>query len=135
MAIRARDLKPQSQPPGPTKPEPQNSGRQSTFYSLKDPNFAWFFASTLGQMAAVFMQMLVRGFLVFEMTGSFAALGIAALARPAPGIVLSLVGGVLADRIPKQYLIQFGPGVSALGALWGGFMLLSDQLRFAHLLI
>ena len=103
--------------------------------SFKVRAFRWYFIAQFGTWGAMNMQMVVNGYLVFTLTGSFAALGITALARSAPGIVLALVGGVLADRMPKKYLIQFGQGVSALVALWIAFMLLFDQLRFEHLLI
>jgi MFS family permease len=103
--------------------------------SFKVRAFRWYFIAQFGTWGAMNMQMVVNGYLVFTLTGSFAALGITALARSAPGIVLSLVGGVLADRMPKKYLIQFGQALSALVALWVAFMLLFDQLRFEHLLI
>jgi len=133
MAIRPRDLKPQSQSPGPTKPEPQNSGRQSTFYSLKDPNFAWFFVSTLGQMAAVFMQMLVRGFLVFQITGSFAALGFLSLASAVPQVIFGFYGGVLADRFSKKLVTQIGQTVGFLNVLAMGLIAAFGTLEFWHL--
>src|SRR5262249_44650536 len=52
-------------------------------------------------------QLLVRGWLVFHLTGSFAALGLMSLANAGPGIVFSPVGGVIADRVPKKTVIQF----------------------------
>ncbi len=106
-----------------------------TFESLKIPAFRWYFVAQFGTWGAMNMQMVVNGYLVFVLTGSFAALGLSALARSLPGIVLALVGGVLADRMPKKYLIQAGQLVSAFVALAVAILLAFDMLRFEHLLI
>ena len=77
-------------------PPPRGRQRFSlrTFDSLREREFRWFFLAMLGQMAGMNMQMLVRGYLVFELTGSFAALGIIGLVSAIPVIALSLVGGI-----------------------------------------
>ncbi len=106
-----------------------------TFESLRVPSFRWYFVAQFGTWGAMNMQMVVNGYLVFVLTGSFAALGLSALARSLPGIVLALVGGVLADRMPKKYLIQAGQAVSAFVALWVAIMLVFGWLRFEHLLV
>ena len=51
---------------------------------------------------------------VFELTGSALLLGLTGLARAAPHIVLSLVGGVFADRLDRVRLIQAGQAVNAI---------------------
>ena len=45
---------------------------------------------------------------VYELTGSEIALGLTGLARAGPHILLSLVGGVIADRVNRVRLIQSG---------------------------
>jgi MFS family permease len=50
---------------------------------------------------------------VFELTGSALLLGLTGLARAAPHIVLSLVGGVIADRLNRVRLIQVGQVMNA----------------------
>jgi len=105
------------------------------FESLRIPAFRWYVAAQFGTWGAMNMQMVVNGYLVYEITGSFAALGLTALARSAPGIVLALVGGVLADRFPKKYLIQIAQLVSSGVALGVALLLVFDLLRFEHLLL
>ena len=51
---------------------------------------------------------------VFELTGSALLLGLTGLARAAPHIALSLVGGVFADRLNRVRLIQAGQALNAL---------------------
>ena len=74
----------------------------------------------LGHMASLNMQNLIRGFLAFELTGSFAALGTVFLVNAIPGIGLSLVGGALADRVrQKRTLVQAGQLLLCLvGRTW-----------------
>ena len=106
-----------------------------TFESLDDREFRWFYLALLGQMAAMNMQMLVRGFLTFELTGSFAALGVIGLASAVPMMGLSVVGGVIADRAPKKQVLQAGQVASALIAAAVGLLLLFDLLEFPHLVV
>ena len=51
---------------------------------------------------------------VFELTGSALLLGLTGLARAAPHIVLSLVGGVFADRLNRVRLIQAGQAMNVI---------------------
>jgi MFS family permease len=51
---------------------------------------------------------------VYELTGSALLLGLTGLARAGPHIVLSLVGGVAADRVNRVRLIQSGQVLNAI---------------------
>jgi MFS family permease len=84
------------------------------------------------------MQQLVRGWLVFRLTGSFAALGLMSLANAVPGIVFSPIGGAFADRFPKKTVIQFCQlynvfNAAVLGVLAAG--LFGLHLLFWHLFL
>ena len=87
-----------------------------------------------GWFASMNMQMLVRGFIVFELTGSFAALGLVSLANALPGLALSLVGGVVADRFHRRDVVQAGQLANMAVAVVVAAFLLSDQLIFEYLL-
>ena len=123
--------------PAPAGEPPQRGRKFSlrTFDSFKVVGFRWFFLAMLGQMASMNMQMLVRGFLVFELTGSFAKLGIISLASAIPGLMLTLFGGVIADRLSKKYVLQAGQLLNAMATVAVGMLLLSGVLRFEHLLV
>ena len=70
--------------------------RLRTFDSLIDvPTFRWYLFSMIGNWSALQMQQVVRGFLAYQITGSFAALGGVALANSVPRLVLALSGGVI----------------------------------------
>lgn len=88
-----------------------------TFESLKTPKFRLFYAAMLSQMAAMNMEMVARGLLIYEMTGSGTILGVMALANSLPMLFFSLFGGVAADRVHKKYLMIGGQAANSLLAL------------------
>ena len=107
-----------------------------TFDSLRVPAYRWFFFALIGQMSSANMQQVVRGYLVYLLTGSYAALGAIALANAVPGILLSLSGGTLADRVrQKKHIVQAGQLGSAAIALAVALLLVADRLTFESLFI
>ena len=111
-------------------------GRQlRTFDSFSDREFRWFYLALLGQMAAMNMQMLIRGYLVYDLTESFAALGVISLGSAVPMLTLSVFGGVLADRAPKKLVLQAGQLANVVISVIVGLLLLFDLLEFAHLMV
>ncbi|MGE3858124.1 MAG: MFS transporter, partial [Dehalococcoidia bacterium] len=86
------------------------------FAAMQDANFRLLYIGNMLQFGSQQMQLLVRGYLVFQLTGSYAWLGTMALANAVPGVLLSPVGGLLADRAPKKTIIQFAQGFNALNA-------------------
>ena len=119
--------------PGPARRRPRFSLR--TFASLRQSEFRWLFASTLGQMAAIQMQILMRSYVTYELTGSFAAIGIVGLASAVPMLLLSVFGGVLADRVPRKRILQVGHVLNMGFALLVGVLLLLGLLRVEHLFV
>jgi MFS family permease len=105
-----------------------------TFDSLRVANFRWYFISMLGVFGAMNMQMLVRGYIVFQLTGSYVALGTISLANAVPGLVLSLPGGVVADRIPKKLVQQIGNGLNALNTVSIAVLILTGMLSYEWLI-
>ena len=109
--------------------------RVRTFESFREPAFRWFFVSTLGQMYSAIGQMFVRSFLVYELTDSYAAMGLVALVSGAVQFVLGPYGGVLADRFPKKSVTQIFQFVGFLNAFIIGTLAILGILEFWHLLI
>lgn len=124
-------------PPGPGAP-PGSSAlheRRRTFDSLSDVGFRWFFITSLAVFGATNSLILVRGYLVFEITGSYAALGSLGLVAVVPGVLANLYGGVIADRWPKFRVVQIGQSLMAAFAFGVGALLYFDRLEFWHLLV
>lgn len=88
-----------------------------TFSSLGNRDYRYYFGTVTLQTTAMYMQTIVRSLLVYRITGSVALLGTVALISAIPEIVLSLFGGVLADRIPKKLVLIFGQTAYAVASL------------------
>ena len=112
------------------------SGRRfRTFDAVIDvPAFRWYLLSQVGNQSAQLMQMVVRGFLAYQLTGSFAALGLVELAAAGPRVLLALYGGVVADRAARRVIIQIGQALNASIAAILATLLFADMLRFEHLM-
>ena len=106
-----------------------------TFESLHNRDFRWFLLALLSQNAAMNIQLLARGFLVFELTGSYAALGTMALFHALSMLGLSLYGGILADRRSKRLVLQGGQVAAAVTSGAVAVLLFADLLRYEYLLI
>jgi len=88
-----------------------------TFTSFKNPVFRLFYGGLLGQIGAMNMQFIAGSLLLYRLTGSAAILAMMFLANALPMLALSLIGGVIADRVPKKYVVLFGQAGSALISL------------------
>lgn len=116
---------------------PSNQGRRhSTFRAFELPNYRWFFASLLGNFASMNTQMFIRGWLVFEITGSYEKLGWMTAASGLVGIFAAPLGGVIADRVrQKKHVIQIAGIGNIITTLWVAWLIHEDVLIFEHLLI
>ena len=104
------------------------------FLSFRNPAFRLFFAAMMGQMGAMNMQMVARSWFMYELTGSAVLLGTVALANGLPIILFSLYGGVIADQIPKKYVLVVGQAASALLALGVALLISLSLITWGFLL-
>jgi MFS family permease len=133
LTIRTDD--PPAEPTTTAAPSRGRVRNLRTFDSLRIPEFRDFFLSMLGQMASQNMQMVVRSYLAFLLTGSYAATGTVALASAIPGLSLSMVGGAIADGVARRkVVVQIGQLVNAINALVVALLLATDHLTFGLLM-
>jgi MFS family permease len=88
-----------------------------------------------GNWSAMQMQMVVRGFLAYQLTDSYAALGVVELATSIPRLLFAMSGGVVADRASRRLVMQGGQLFNVFLASILATLLFADILRFEHLLI
>ncbi|MBW8873302.1 MAG: MFS transporter, partial [Leifsonia sp.] len=78
---------------------------RETFASLRVPNYRRFAASNLVANTAVWMQRIAMDWLVLQLSGSVAAVGVTVFMQFTPMLLFGLWGGVIADRNSKQRLL------------------------------
>ena len=105
------------------------------FGVLRNRNFRFLFASSISQFLGLQMMMIAQPLLVWNLTHSFTITGVMALSFSLPMLLLSLVGGAVADRVDKRTLVLITQSMNGLSALLLGTLIATDiitvQLLFA----
>ncbi|MCH8223074.1 MAG: MFS transporter, partial [Chloroflexi bacterium] len=78
---------------------------RSRFSALKYPRFRRLWLGSMASVSAYGMIQLAQGVLIFDLTGSALNLGIVGAATAVPTILVTLFGGVLADRVDRRNLL------------------------------
>ena len=121
------------QPPFPVGG--QRPSLRKAFVAFRNPYFRWHWASTLASFSGMQMQMIALGILGWELSGSFAVVGVLQAAFAIPMALLSLPGGAAVDRVEKRRLVVLSQG--AFGALAAviGFLVQVDLITVVLLFV
>ena len=95
-------------------------GLRHAFRALRHRNFALFWCGAFVSSTGMWMQNVTVPFLLHEATGSAGWVGFGAFAQFAPAMVMSPLGGSLADRHPRRTILLWSQALS-MGlafALW-----------------
>ena len=103
--------------------------------SLRHGQFRWLFGSNMAFFMAMNAQMLVRGWLAWELTDSELALGSVSFAVAVPMLVIAPFGGAISDRVERRNLIVAGQAVLICGEFSILGLLVTGLLQFWHLLV
>lgn len=106
-----------------------------TFSALRNPNYRIWFAGQLVSLVGTWMQSTAQGYLVYELTGSAAYLGLVSFASGAPSWFLMLYGGVIADRIPRRTLLSIVQAAMMVLAFIQAALVFSGLIQAWHIVI
>jgi MFS family permease len=96
------EVQPASSPaPGP----PGLRQLPAAFRSLKHRNFRLFFSGQLISLIGTWMQTIAEAWLIYRLTGSSVLLGLLGFVSQIPIFLLSPIGGLAADRWPRQRVV------------------------------
>ena len=101
---------------------------------MSNPQFRILWLSMLLLMGAMQMQMIARGYLTYDLTGSPALLGIVSAGFALPMLMLALFGGAFADRLERKRIIQLGQVGAGLIAVLVAVSVTTDTVTWYHLL-
>jgi MFS family permease len=110
-------------------------GFQNTFSSLSNRHFLFLWLGMLFLMAGTQMQMLARGYLVYDLTNSGTILGIVNLGIAVPMLTIPLFGGAIADRMERKAIIQIGQLVAAVLGLVIGIMIHTGTITWPYIMV
>ena len=108
---------------------------QNTFSSLYNPRYLIFWLGMVFLMGGTQMQLLARGYLVYDITGSGLVLGYVNLGIAVPMLTIPLFGGAIADRFDRITIIQGSQMVAAILALVVGIMIDTNTVAWPHLMV
>lgn len=109
--------------------------RASTFAAGTIPDFRRLLYTLTLTFLALWIVGLARGFIVYDLTGSSAALGGVFIAFGVPQLIFGLVGGVVADRLPRRQLVVAGQLWFAFEYTLLGTLLAAGRLEYWMILI
>ncbi|MEM8767331.1 MAG: MFS transporter [Pseudomonadota bacterium] len=98
--------------------------------ALSYADFRWLWVGSLGSSFAMNMQIIARGWLVYTLTQSALDLAWVTLSFMIPTVAFSLLGGVLADRLPKKTIITSAQTLNCLATVVMGIIIITDQVTF-----
>lgn len=120
----------QEEPPEPAGlSEPYYPG---TFGSLAIRDFRFLWIANLFASFAMQMQIVARGWLIYDMTGSPLALTWVMLSFMLPSFVFSLAGGVVADRLQKKSVIVISQLLNTTATVLLAYIIYSGSVGFWH---
>lgn len=104
-----------------------------TFRSLQNRNYRLYWCGQVVSMSGTWMQRIAQAWLVLQLTHSPFALGTVTTIQFTPILILSLFGGVLADRLPKWRFITCTQTIMAFQALVLAILVASGHVQLLHI--
>ena len=104
------------------------------FASLEHRNYRLYWIGSLVANTGDWMDQIALGWLIWELTGSGAYLGLMAFCRAFPILIFTLFGGALADRMERRRLMQFTQSFAMVLALLLGVLVWTDVVQVWHVL-
>jgi MFS family permease len=111
------------------------AGWRQTFASFQVPSFAWYFGATMSMFFATQMMVVLRGWLVLDLTDRESSLGVIMATVALPWLVLSPLGGIVADRVDKRTLLIWTQSFITLINLANTVLIVTGLVQFWHLVV
>ena len=100
------------------------------FRALGHRNFRLFWAGAFLSNAGTWMQTVAQSWLVLQLTDSGTWLGVDNFVAMSPGLLLTLVGGVIADKVDRKRLLIYTQALAGLSALALSLLVWSGRIRW-----
>ncbi len=107
----------------------------TTFASLRHRNFRLYWTGQLVSLIGTWIQQVTLSWLVLELTNSAFMLGTVSAIGSAPILILSLPGGVMADRVSKKRLLIATQTIMMLLAFTLAYLTHFKYLKIWHIIL
>jgi MFS family permease len=102
---------------------------------LRHRNFQLYVGGQLVSLAGTWMQNIAQGWLVYEISGSAAMLGVVGFAAAIPAFLIAPWAGVVADRVDKRKLLIATQVASMLLAFVLAFLTFTGLVQVWHVVV
>jgi MFS family permease len=106
-----------------------------TFAALANPNYRKFFAGQAISLVGTWIQSVAIAWLILEITGSPASIGLAVALQFLPVLVFGPYGGVIVDRVNKRNLLILTQALAGIQAGLLAILVLTDSANIVFVLI
>src|SRR5947208_11238252 len=107
----------------------RDRGLSEMFRALRHRNFLLFWSAAFLSNTGTWMQAVAQGWLVLQLSNSPFWLGVDGFMATAPGMVLTLAGGVFADLFDRRKLLIYTQAVAGLAALTLGVLVMTNVVQ------
>ena len=114
---------------------PPSRGRPNIFAALRHRNFRLFFIGQFISLIGTWMQRIAQAWLVLNITHSPFLLGLVGALQWLPVLFLSLVGGVIADRVSKRSMLVVTQSAQMVQAFVLGALVLTGTIQYWHVVV
>ena len=106
--------------------------REGALRAFNHRNYRILFPASVLSNIGTWAQRIAQDWLVLELTGSAQLLGLVTALQFLPSLLLSLYGGVLADRFDKRTLLMLTNIGAGIGSLVMGLLVVTGAVQFWH---
>ena len=103
--------------------------------ALRSRNYLLYLVGHFTSQTGAWVEQTAVSWILYEMTGSALLLGLAGLARAAPTLALALVGGAIADRLPRRLMLYCTESAMLVNSLAIGVLAWTGGLEYWHLYV
>lgn len=105
-----------------------------TFRSFRYRNFRWLWFGAFTSTTGYFVAQIAESWYIYERTGSESLLGLTAFLNGLPILLFSVLGGVLADRMDRRYLLICSQVLQMIASLALALLFFADRVEVWHIL-
>jgi MFS family permease len=102
---------------------------------LRERNFALYWVGQATSQVGTWIEMTTTSWLLYQLTDSALLLGLGGIARGGPVLVLALVGGAIADRVPRRRLMLVTQSSQVATSLVLGVLVVTGTVQFWHIYV
>lgn len=100
---------------------------------LRERDFTLYWFGQVVSQSGTWIELTTTSWLLYELTRSPVLLGLAGLFRAGPIVLLSIVGGAVADRVPRRRLLVFTQSAQVVTSLLLGTLVATGTVAFWHI--